>query len=253
VLWGRAAGRCQYAGCNKLLIGEQISGARNANKSYIAHIVGDSPDGPRGDAILSPKLAHDPDILYRSGLIVPRLRVADHGAADQFAPEDLDAFLQRLLDGAKLTKTVGRGRVNIPDAARFACCTSETVVRLILDGKVQWKWRLTSERGYMSVLVDVEEIRALVRGPDHGGYTAIALSERLQTTHRVVRALITRIHLKTLTVTNPINRCPTVIVPAKEVDRFEREYISLFMVAKQQGRHFRIPERSGRRSTARLI
>jgi hypothetical protein len=63
VLWGRAAGRCQYAGCNKLLIGEQISGAGNANKSYVAHVVGDSPDGPRGDPILSPKLAHDPDNL----------------------------------------------------------------------------------------------------------------------------------------------------------------------------------------------
>jgi hypothetical protein len=63
VLWARAAGRCQYAGCNKLLIGEQISGARNANKSYIAHIVGDSPEGPRGDATLSAKLAHDPDNL----------------------------------------------------------------------------------------------------------------------------------------------------------------------------------------------
>jgi hypothetical protein len=63
VLWGRATGRCQYSGCNKLLIGEQISGAHNANKSYIAHIVGDSPVGPRGDPILSPKLAHDPDNL----------------------------------------------------------------------------------------------------------------------------------------------------------------------------------------------
>ncbi|MFG3593163.1 SAVED domain-containing protein [Bradyrhizobium sp. RDI18] len=63
IVWGRAAGRCQYAGCNKLLIGEQISGARNANKSYIAHVVGDSPEGPRGDPILSPKLAHDPDNL----------------------------------------------------------------------------------------------------------------------------------------------------------------------------------------------
>jgi hypothetical protein len=63
VLWGRASGRCQYAGCNRLLLGEQISGARNANKSYIAHIVGDSPDGPRGDPVLSPKLAHDPDNL----------------------------------------------------------------------------------------------------------------------------------------------------------------------------------------------
>jgi hypothetical protein len=63
VVWARAAGRCQYAGCNKLLIGEQISGARNANKSYIAHIVGDSPDGPRGHSILSPELVHDPDNL----------------------------------------------------------------------------------------------------------------------------------------------------------------------------------------------
>ena len=36
VLWGRASGRCQYAGCNRLLIGKQISGARNANESYIA-------------------------------------------------------------------------------------------------------------------------------------------------------------------------------------------------------------------------
>jgi hypothetical protein len=63
VVWARAAGRCQYAGCNRLLIGEQISGARNANKSYVAHIVGDSPDGPRGDPVLSPKLAHDPDNL----------------------------------------------------------------------------------------------------------------------------------------------------------------------------------------------
>lgn len=63
VVWGRSAGRCQYAGCNKLLIGEQISGARNANKSYIAHVIGDSPDGPRGHAVLSLKLAHDPDNL----------------------------------------------------------------------------------------------------------------------------------------------------------------------------------------------
>jgi hypothetical protein len=28
----------------------------------------------------------------------------DHGAADQFAPEDLDAFLDRLLAGAKPVK-----------------------------------------------------------------------------------------------------------------------------------------------------
>ncbi len=183
-------------------------------------------------------------MLYRSGLIVPRLRAADHGTADQFASEDLDAFLHGLLDGAKPTKAVGRGRVNIPDAARFACCSSEKVVRLMLDGKVQRKWRLTSERGYMSVLVDVDEIRALVRGPDHGGFTAGALKERMQVNDRTVRQLMAAGHLKTVTVVNPVNRCPTVIVPTEEVERSEREYVSLFALARQQRLHHMMVKRT---------
>ena len=42
IVWGRAAGRCQCAGCNAPLIGDQISGATNANKAYIGHIVSDN-------------------------------------------------------------------------------------------------------------------------------------------------------------------------------------------------------------------
>jgi hypothetical protein len=91
----------------------------------------------------------------------------------------------------------------------------------------------------MSLLVDVEEVRSMVRGPDHGGFTATALSDRLQTTDRVIRKLIAGGHLKTETVINPINRCPTVIVTAEEAERFEREFVSLFVLGKQQGRHFR--------------
>lgn len=47
-------------------------------------------------------------------------------------------------------------------------------------------------------------------------------------------------HLKTLTATNPINRCPTIIVPAHELERFEHEYVFLFALARQLGKHFRI-------------
>jgi hypothetical protein len=35
-----------------------------------------------------------------------------------------------------------------------------------------------------------------------------------------------------------VNHCPTVVVPAEEVERFWKRYISLFALAKQQGRHF---------------
>jgi hypothetical protein len=70
IVWARAAGRCQYAGCNKLLVGDQISGAANANTAYIGHIVADSPEGPRGDPVRSPKLAHDPDTSCSSATCI---------------------------------------------------------------------------------------------------------------------------------------------------------------------------------------
>jgi hypothetical protein len=54
-LWGKAAGRCQYEGCNKPLWLDSLTKAE-FNISYIAHIIADSPDGPRGDTVLSEKL-----------------------------------------------------------------------------------------------------------------------------------------------------------------------------------------------------
>lgn len=61
IVWARAAGRCHF--CNKNLIGDEISDTRNSNSAYIAHIVADSKDGPRGDEVRSPLLAHNPDNL----------------------------------------------------------------------------------------------------------------------------------------------------------------------------------------------
>jgi len=54
-LWGVAAGRCEYAGCNKPLWHDSLTKAQ-FNLSYIGHIVADKPGGPRGDKKLSPLL-----------------------------------------------------------------------------------------------------------------------------------------------------------------------------------------------------
>jgi len=59
ILWAKAAGRCQYAGCNKPLIGDLICGAEDASFGFVAHIVAELPTGPRGDAIRSPLLTND--------------------------------------------------------------------------------------------------------------------------------------------------------------------------------------------------
>lgn len=57
-LWGKAAGRCEYRGCNHALYRDDLTKAE-FNTSYIAHIVADQPDGPRGDKVLSEKLKAD--------------------------------------------------------------------------------------------------------------------------------------------------------------------------------------------------
>src|SRR5207249_1098708 len=57
-LWGKAAGRCQYEGCNEPLYIDTLTQAE-FNLAYIAHIIADSPDGPRGHPVLSEQLKCD--------------------------------------------------------------------------------------------------------------------------------------------------------------------------------------------------
>jgi SMODS-associated and fused to various effectors sensor domain len=57
-LWARAAGRCEFRGCNKPLYLDELTKTRD-NLSIISHIVAAEPGGPRGNEIDSPRLAKD--------------------------------------------------------------------------------------------------------------------------------------------------------------------------------------------------
>lgn len=51
-IWVRSAGRCQF--CNCPLLGDLMSGNEDGKFGFVAHIVADAPDGPRGDPVRSP-------------------------------------------------------------------------------------------------------------------------------------------------------------------------------------------------------
>lgn len=57
-LWIAAAGRCEFSGCCKP-VGIDFLTGRKANVGELAHIVSDSPIGPRGDEKRSKELAKD--------------------------------------------------------------------------------------------------------------------------------------------------------------------------------------------------
>ena len=58
LLWAISGGRCEYEGCNTPLYMDILT-KKKYNKAYIAHIVADSLDGPRGDPERSEKLANE--------------------------------------------------------------------------------------------------------------------------------------------------------------------------------------------------
>ncbi|WP_116600046.1 SAVED domain-containing protein [Primorskyibacter marinus] len=61
LVWGRAAGHCQYPGCSKRLDEDLVAGDLRKNNAYLAHIIASDPGGERGDPTLSHELSNDPD------------------------------------------------------------------------------------------------------------------------------------------------------------------------------------------------
>jgi hypothetical protein len=59
LLWVKAGGRCEFDGCNKILYKDTLIPCFIYNLSDKAHIVANSPHGPRGSKISSRKLATD--------------------------------------------------------------------------------------------------------------------------------------------------------------------------------------------------
>ena len=53
ILYQKSGNRCAFQGCRKLLTAIESSSARAVVLGHVAHMVADSPNGPRGDVALS--------------------------------------------------------------------------------------------------------------------------------------------------------------------------------------------------------
>jgi hypothetical protein len=53
----------------------------------------------------------------------------------------------------------------------------------------------------------------------------------------VIRGLLKVGALKTIVQRHPIKRNPQTVIPHEEITRFKQEYVSLFTLARTQGKH----------------
>lgn len=84
-LWWKAAGRCEFKGCNKPLYEHDIT-FDNCNLSNCAHIIADSPNGPRGTE-QSKELAKEAQNIM---LMCPEChKYIDHEGKDKYDADTL--------------------------------------------------------------------------------------------------------------------------------------------------------------------
>lgn len=106
-LFARAAGRCQFKGCNKWLFTEKLT-FTSLNASNIAHIVASSPDGPRGNEIESHELANNIDNL----MLVCR---EHHKLIDDRPAEYTSDILRRMKETHEIAVRRACDKIAIPE------------------------------------------------------------------------------------------------------------------------------------------
>lgn len=90
----QAAWRCQFDGCGEDLRHHLAPGSAG-NYGYFAHIIASSSDGPRGDALESPRLANDPTNIM---LMCDKChRLIDRIAPDRYTTDVLREMRDRSL------------------------------------------------------------------------------------------------------------------------------------------------------------
>jgi hypothetical protein len=184
-----------------------------------------------------------PKFLVDAGLI-QRHRVGLNGMNEVFFADELDAFLCRLLAGAKPLTTANPPMMDIANAARRACCPMAEIVKLILDGKLRTVGRLESRTGLPSVVVDIEEVKSKVKLAAPDGLPPNTVARTILKTNVAVMAQLVKCGaIRTVTTINPVNRCPMAIVQFAEIERFQKQFVSLHQVARSHGLHMTVAKK----------
>ena len=110
-LWGKAAGRCEYEGCNKLLYQDDVT-SEDINRAFVAHIVAASPGGERGDEDQSAQLSDDIENLML--LCHEHHRLIDHERAEEHGVDRLRAMKKKHEDRIRTLTEIDSSMKSIP-------------------------------------------------------------------------------------------------------------------------------------------
>jgi hypothetical protein len=176
-------------------------------------------------------------LLNDHGIIKPFVRGGGEDIGTYgFARRDLDEFLSRLTTDATELTEADTGLMDIPTAAKAARCSAVDIVSMVLDRRLTRVRRAPGIDGYMSVLLDVTEVRRLLDRPSQEGLTLKEAKVALKCGYSVVSALVKNGWLPSRRVRNPVTHFFQSIVFQEDLERFTSDYVSLYVLAGELNR-----------------
>jgi TniQ len=173
--------------------------------------------------------------LVRDGLIAKHC--AGDGMNDFVLRSEVDQLLTALFKRAKPIDVAPPSSALIPKASKVAFRPMTTIVRLILDNELQWVGKLQGKSGFSAILVDCDEVRMITKADPLPGLVIADACKAIGLQSRVLEKLIACQAVATIKALNPLNLAPTRVIAEEEIERFKREFVSLYQLSQELGVH----------------
>lgn len=202
-----------------------------------AEIIGKLPDLlTRADAEKYIGVPHFQSYALDPSLITPfrldGLKWIDH----LFLRQELDEYLARLSAMATPLSEQDDGFLRIGKAAQRAKCPPMTILRLLLDGRLQSVRLDPTRRGISAIMVDALEVRSVMSAPAQL-LTTRGVRMELGCCREVATALVKSKILPSSKRLHPVNNVRCRMVALSAVEAFKKEFVSLYNLAEEVGRH----------------
>ena len=164
----------------------------------------------------------------------------DHWGQARYAREDIDAMLERLLDGAVEVETPSSRQVGIMRARHVSLASNTEIMRFIFDKRLKWKGRLAGKTGFHALLLDVDECIQLVRdsAPPMENFLFAELEQEIVGLNK--NSVPFLVKLKKLDETEEFSPAARRLVPVitrASVDAFRRQYVTAGELCQVYGLH----------------
>ncbi len=173
--------------------------------------------------------------LVRDGLIAKHC--AGDGMNDFVLKSEVDRLLTNLFERAKPVDVAPPSCALIPKASKVAFRPMARIVRLILDDKLKWVGKIKGKSGFSAILVNCDEVRIITKADPLPGLVIADACKAIGLQSRVLEKLIACQAVTTIKALHPLNLAPTRVISEDEIERFKREFVSLYQLSKELGAH----------------